>query len=125
VRPSSQGMRVPEERRVAELQMWAISRSASLLLVDAEPYAPCKVAGVVQRLRLDPAAGCIEATIGDGTGVIVATWPIRRPLPQLGAVPGTGLVLAGMPIVGDDGELVMVDPAFEIVPFPDPISHHE
>ncbi|MGH3116435.1 MAG: hypothetical protein ACRDQ2_04875 [Gaiellales bacterium] len=97
-----------------------MSCSASTWLIDIEPYEPCRVAGVVQRLRLDPRAGCLEATIADGTGVIDASWQISRPLPQLAAVPGTGLVLEGFPVVGADGQMVMHEPTFETVPFPGP-----
>ncbi|MGH2756871.1 MAG: hypothetical protein ACRDI3_03690 [Actinomycetota bacterium] len=119
LRHASRHRRAYEEERLIELQMWAVSCSASAWLIDVEPYEPCRVAGVVQGLRLDPRAGYLEATIADGTGLIVARWQISRPLPQLAAVPGTGLVLEGVPVVGADGEMVMAEPSFETVPFPD------
>ncbi len=74
---------------------------------------------MVQQLRLDPVRGSIEATIIDGTGVLVARWHLHRPTPQLAAAPGTGLVLEGIPILGDDGQLIMDEPHFETTPFPD------
>lgn len=105
-----------EERCVLELQLWTISRGG-VWLIDVEPYTACRVAGVVQRLRLEPTIGFVEATILDGTGVLAARWHLGRPTPQLAAVPGTGLVLEGVPL--PEGErLIMHEPSYELAPFP-------
>jgi hypothetical protein len=77
------------------------------------------VAGVVRRLRIDPRAGVIEATITDGSSSLRAQWAIRRPVQQLRAAPGLGLILEGMARIDERGELLMVEPAFEIVSGPE------
>jgi hypothetical protein len=91
---------------------------ASALVIDVEPYERCRVAGLVQQLRLDPRQRRIEATVSDGTGVIIARWPIRRPTPELGAAPGRAVILEGVPVIGGDGELALSDPTVEIADFP-------
>jgi hypothetical protein len=73
---------------------------------------------VVTRLRIDPPAGVIEATITDGKASLGAQWPIERPARQLRAAPGVGLILEGIARIDAHGELVMVEPGFEIVPGP-------
>jgi hypothetical protein len=108
-----------ERRRLAELQLWAVSRGASLWLIDLQPYELCRIAGVVERLRLDPGGGLIEATVSDGTGEVTARWSIRRPTPELAVSPGRAVVLEGIAVVGRDGELILSEPTFEIVHFPE------
>jgi len=77
------------------------------------------VAGVVRRLRIDPRTGIIEVTITDGSTSLGARWAITRPLPQLRAAPGVGLILEGMARLDERGELLMVEPAFQIVAGPE------
>jgi hypothetical protein len=77
------------------------------------------VAGVVHRLRLDPRAGVVEVTITDGRTSLGARWAITRPMAQLRAAPGAGLILEGMARIDERGGLVMVEPAFEIVAGPE------
>jgi hypothetical protein len=103
----------------AELQLWAVSMGASAWLIDVEPYEPCRVAAVVQQLRLDPAHGLIDATVTDGTGVITARWRIRRPAPELAAVPRRAVILEGLPVVDERAELILLDPTLELVHFPE------
>lgn len=74
---------------------------------------------MVRRLRIDPRAGVIEVTISDGAAFLIAQWPIRRPEPVLQAAPGSGLILEGMARIDERGELLMVEPVFEIVPGPE------
>lgn len=102
---------------VTELQLWAMSNGASTWLIDLEPYVVCRVVGVVERLRIDPVNGWIQATITDGTDEVVARWFIRRPTPELAAVPGRGVALEGVALIGDDGELVLSEPAVETLSF--------
>lgn len=106
-----------EQDGLAELQLWAVSMGASAWLIDVEPYEPCRVAAVVQQLRLDPGHGLIDATVTDGTGVITARWPIRRPTPELAAAPGRAVILEGIPVVDECAELVLLDPTLELVQF--------
>jgi hypothetical protein len=103
-----------EEGRLVELPLWALSAGASGWITDLEAYETCRVVGVVKRLTIDTVQGSIEATVTDGTGWVVARWSTRRPTPQLGVVPGRGVLLEGVPIAGEDG-LVLVDPRFHIV----------
>lgn len=108
-----------EEYLLAELQLWAVSSGASVWLIDLEPYERCRVAGVVRILRLDPLEGHIEAVITDGTGELVARWPISRPVPQLVAVPGRRLLLDGFAVVGKDAQLMLLEPAWKLVSLPE------
>jgi hypothetical protein len=84
-----------------------------------EVYRFCRVAGVVKRLRIDPEAWVIEATITDAATELRARWRIRHPAAQLRAAPGSGLILEGVARVDPRGGLVMVEPSFEIVPGPE------
>ena len=77
------------------------------------------MAGVVRQLRLDLGAGVIEVTITDGSTSLGARWAITQPVPQLRAAPGSGLILEGMARIDERGELLMVEPTFEIVAGPD------
>ena len=97
-----------QERGRVELPLWALSAGASRWIVDLEAYEACRVVGVVERLKIVPLRGSIEATITDGTGRVVARWSIQRPTPQLGVLPGRGVLLEGVPIAEDRG-LVVVD----------------
>lgn len=112
------GMPRERKRRLAELQLWAISNGASTWLIDLEPYVSCRVAGIVQRLRIDPLGGYIEATIADGTAAVAARWAIHRPSRELAAVPGRGVVLDGAAVIGHDGELVFDEPNLRTISFP-------
>ena len=116
--PRSSRASETEEPRAAELSRWAVSRGTSVWLIDLEPYESCRVVGIVERLRIDPRKGHIEAEITDGTDVLVARWSIRRPTPELAVVPGRAVVLEGVAGVGDDGRLILEEPGFETIPWP-------
>ncbi len=105
------------ERRLTELQLWALSAGASRWMIDLEPYEPCRVAGVIERLTLDPIGGHIDASVTDGTSRVIARWVIRRPTPQLTCVPGRFVVIEGTPLVDDDC-LLLLEPNFELVVSP-------
>ncbi|MFN2526135.1 MAG: DNA-binding protein, partial [Actinomycetota bacterium] len=61
--------------------------------------------------------GSIEATVFDGSGELVARWLGRRALSGIRL--GTGLIIEGVTGVGDDGELVVLNPDYELVPGPE------
>lgn len=100
-----------------QLQLWTVSRGATSFLVDLEPYEFCRVAGLVERLRLDPQTGVFEAWVTDGTASVVAQWSIDRPIGPGSILPGRAVVLDGAAAVGPGGGLVMRNPAFETAPF--------
>jgi hypothetical protein len=108
-----------EERRLFELQVWALSQGISSLIGDLGPYEPCRIAGVIERLVIDPQRGVIEISLNDGTGTVLAQWLIRRPTPELVLTPGQAAVLHGVAATEAQGDLVIREPAFEIVPFPE------
>ena len=92
---------------------------ASTWIVDLDPYAHCRVAGIVERLHIDPSAGIIAAEVNDGTGTIVARWPIRRPTPELAVAPGRAVLLDGMVELDVAGGRVLTDPDFQIARVPE------
>jgi hypothetical protein len=108
-----------EESWLFELQLRAVSLGISTWLVDLGPYETCRVAGVVDRLRIDPRAGVIEATISDGTAAVAAQWSISRATPQLALTPGRAVVLEGVASVGLDGKILLRNPTFELASFPE------
>jgi hypothetical protein len=56
--------------------------------------------------------------ISDGTASLCARWALARPVEQLRAAPGVGLILEGVARLDQGGELLMIEAAFEIVPGP-------
>ena len=111
--------RAPEEVRAKNLSVWASAVEGALPISDVRPRQQCRVAGVIQNIRIDPRAGSgsIEATITDGTGELVAKWLGRQSLSGIGL--GVGLVLEG--IVGTDpaGEPTILNRAYQLVPGPE------
>ena len=102
---------------LAELELWAVSNGASGWLIDLEHYVACRVVGVVERIRIDPAIGWLQA-ITHGTDEVIARWFIRHPTPELPAVPGRGVALERTPLIGDDGELLPSEPVLQRLRFP-------
>jgi hypothetical protein len=78
-----------------------------------------KVAGVIQNIRIDPREGhgSIEATIIDGTGQMVVKW-LGRPS-KSGIRLGMGLVVEGAVGRASDGEPMVLNPEYELVPGPE------
>ncbi len=70
-------------------------------------------------MRIDPreGSGSVEATIFDGSGTMVLRWLGRRSLAGIGL--GTGLIVEGMVGTNADGEFVMLNPEYELVPAPE------
>ena len=73
---------------------------------------------MVTQLRISPRDGEVEVTITDGKASLCARWPLARPLEQLRAAPGVGLILEGVARIDPGERLLMVEPVFEIVPGP-------
>lgn len=111
------------DKRIAErsttIRSWAAGYEDCLWLDKVEPYRICRVAGVVQRLRIDPSAGTVETTVTDGNSQLRARWVLRHQPLQLRAAPGSGLVLEGVARPDLTGEVLFEEPSFEIVPGPE------
>lgn len=74
---------------------------------------------MVQNVRIDPREGhgAIEATIIDGTGQMVVKW-LGRPT-KSGVRLGMGLIVEGTVGTAADGELVVLNPEYELVVGPE------
>lgn len=108
-----------EEIRAENLRRWASTIPDATPITRVEPRQRCRVAGVVQNIRIDPreGRGSIEATIIDGTGDLVARWLGRQSLSGIRL--GMGLVVEGIVGTGEDGELVVLNPEYQLVPGPE------
>src|SRR5687768_13251801 len=62
--------RPAQDIRAEHLREWARSIPGTVPIADAECRCRCKIAGVIQTIRIDPreGSGSIEATVNDGTG---------------------------------------------------------
>ncbi len=110
--------RPPEDIRAENLRNWLATIPGATPIIEAEPRNRLKVAGVVQNIRIDPSrGGSIEATIIDGTGAMVVKWLGRQEL--LGVGLGVGLIVEGTIGAGSDGEKVVLNPEYELVPNPE------
>ena len=111
--------RPPEDLRAENLRRWAASVPEATPIDQVELRSKCIVAGVIQNVRIDPREGrdSVEATIIDGTGALVAKW-LGRPS-MSGIRLGMGLVILGVVGAGDDGDLVILNPEYKLVPGPE------
>lgn len=107
----------PEEIRRENLRQWATSVRGASLISDIRPRQRCKVAGVIQNIRIDPrTGGSIEATVSDGTGSLIAKWLGRSTLSGIRL--GEGLILEGA--VGAEGQVPLIlNPEYQLVPGPE------
>ena len=115
----SQRSRWTQDRAAFELQLWALSRGISAWMADLAPCERCRVAGLVQRLLIEPQAGVIESVVSDGTGAVVAQWRILGTNPRLTVTPGRAVVVDGVPMIAPDRGLVLRDPLVEVHLFPE------
>jgi hypothetical protein len=111
--------RPPEEVRSENLRHWASTIAGVTPISQVEARRRCKVAGVVQNIRIDPrvGTGSIEATMIDGSGQMIVKWLGRRSL--AGITLGMGIVAEGTVGKGDDDELVILNPDYTLVPDPE------
>ena len=109
----------PETTRSENLRRWAETISGATPIAEASEQRRHKVAGVVQNIRIDPrqGSGCIEATVIDGSGEIVAKWLGRQSMSGIRL--GVGLVIEGMVGIGLDEEKVILNPEYQLVPGPE------
>lgn len=97
------------------LKTLADEHSECLSIECAKPRELVNLFGEVTALRIVPRAGSpsLEATIGDGSGMVVAVWTGRR---RIGGVsPGRRLVISGRGSAGPGGRLVYFNPRYELL----------
>lgn len=109
-------LKSPEQVRLWKLRAWSTNVSGVTPIDRIEPTWPCSFAGVVQKVRIDPRDRSIEASIHDGTGCITTRWRERSSFSGLHVAPGVGLMVTGLPALGADGQLVVIEPSYEVVP---------
>lgn len=111
--------RPPEEVRAENLREWVQTISDAKPMSSIKPRERGKVAGVIQNIRIDPREGrdSLEATLIDGTGQLVVRWLGRRTMAGISL--GVGLIVEGA--VGSDpnGEKVILNPEYQLVPGPE------
>jgi hypothetical protein len=109
----------PEELRAENLREWVETVRGAVPIAEVRPRQRCKVAGVIQNIRIAPGegGGSVEATIIDGSGQMTAKWLGR---PSLAGIRlGVGLIMEGMPSAGQGGECMILNPEYELVPSPE------
>ena len=111
--------RSPQEIRDEHLREWAGSIPGAIRIADAELRCRCKIAGVIQNVRIDPreGTGSIEATVIDGTGRMVVKWLGRQKLSGISL--GAGLVFVGTVGEGQDKKLQVLNPEYQLIPAPE------
>lgn len=111
--------RPPEEIRAENLRHWASTVPGVCPIGQVECRKRCKVAGVVQNIRIDPREGrdSIEATIIDGTGELIVKWLGRHHLS--GVRLGVGLVVEATIGQLPTGEMMVLNPEYDLVPGPE------
>ncbi len=111
--------RHPEDIRAENLRQWIETLPDITPLSAATSRKRYRVAGVIQNIRIDPRAGSgsIEATIIDGTGQMVARWLGRHTISGIRL--GMGLIIEGIPGEQTSGELMVLNPEYELVPGPE------
>jgi OB-fold nucleic acid binding domain len=111
--------RPPEDLRAENLRKWVASVPEATLIRDVQARTRCRIAGVIQNIRIDPREGhgSIEATIIDGTGEMVVKW-LGRPS-KSGIRLGMGLVVDGTVGRAPGGELQVLNPEYKLVVGPE------
>lgn len=85
-------------------------------IAELEPRKRSKVAGLVHYMRIEPGerTATLDVTLNDGTGLVGARWLGRLRIPGIGV--GSYVAVEGTAVPGDEGELVFVNPFYELVP---------
>jgi hypothetical protein len=111
--------RSPDEARAEVLREWSRSIPGAAPIAEVETRRRHKVAGVIQNIRIDPrqGSGSIEATIIDGSGEMVAKWLGRQTMSGIRL--GIGLVMEGIVGIGHDGEKMILNPDYQLLPGPE------
>ena len=83
---------------------------------DCEPRQEITVAGEISSTRIVPRAGSpsLEATVSDGSGMLVVVWTGRRRI--AGISPGRRLLLSGRGTdQGGRGRILLMNPRYELL----------
>ena len=83
---------------------------------DCSPRQEITVAGEISSLRIVPRAGSpsLEATVNDGSGVLVVVWTGRRRI--AGVAPGKRLLLSGRGTdQGGRKRILLMNPRYELL----------
>ncbi len=83
---------------------------------DCRPREEITVAGEISSMRIVPRAGSpsLEATVGDGSGMLVVVWTGRRRI--AGISPGRRLLLSGRGTdQGGRGRILLMNPRYELL----------
>lgn len=105
--------------RAERLNEWARSIEGTVPIAEAQPRSRCKIAGVIQNIRIDPreGSGAIEATVNDGTGRMVVKWLGRQQLSGIRL--GSGLLFEGTIGEGSSKQLQVLNPEYQLLPAPE------
>ncbi len=111
--------RPAQDVRAEHLHEWAASIPGTVRIQDAQRRCRCKIAGVIQNIRIDPreGSGSIEATIFDGTGLLIVKWLGRQKLSGIRL--GAGLILEGTVGEGRAKHLQVLNPEYQLLPAPE------
>lgn len=111
--------RPPQEIRAEHLRHWAQSIPGTVPIGRVEVRSRCRVAGVIQNIRIDPreGSGSIEATVDDGSGRMIVKWLGRQKLS--GITLGAGLIFEGTVGEGARGNLQVLNPEYQLMPNPE------
>ena len=83
---------------------------------DCEPRKEITIAGEISSMRIVPRAGSpsLEATVSDGSGMLVVVWTGRRRI--AGISPGRRLLLSGRGTdQGGRGRMLLMNPTYELL----------
>lgn len=108
----------PERVRQQELFGWMARIPDVMPISETEPRSKVRVAGVVRNIRINPDEGrSVEATITDGSGTLTIRWLGRSSLQ--GVRLGIGIIAEGTRGSGSDGQAVILNPEYRLVPGPE------
>ncbi len=109
-------LREEDARRNLQEQASAVDHMTPMAEVRAKRR--CSFAGWIERVRVDPRDGSIEATIDDGTGTLKVRWATGRTVSELHVAPGLGFIGTGVPVLTHEGRLVVNNPRFQVLSGP-------
>jgi len=111
------GLTVPlAELDKEKLRCFCTNQPGVTPIGECSPRQEVTVAGEISSLRIVPRAGSpsLEATVSDGSGMLVVVWTGRRHI--AGISPGKRLLLSGRGTdQGGRGRLLMMNPRYELL----------